>query len=139
MNGNPTATGFSFEPLPDGNVRIEFHADDGEVINEQVITGDAFGHLATVVHLTQVAVAGTPPALDTIAAAIDRLADHFAPAPQDIVGTEYVARKLGCTPIHAARLARDGQIPRGCLVPGTGTGKPWKLYRRRVDEWLARR
>ena len=84
-------------------------------------------------------VAEQSPALDTIANAVERLADHFAPAPQDIVGTDYVARKLGCTLIHAARLARDGGIPRSCIVPGTGTGKLWRLYRRRVDEWLERR
>ena len=54
MSIQPIATGFSFEPLPDG-VRIEFHDDGGETISSQVISGDAFRRLP-VVHLTEAIV-----------------------------------------------------------------------------------
>jgi predicted DNA-binding transcriptional regulator AlpA len=70
---------------------------------------------------------------------LSRLADHFDPPPPDIVGTPYVADKLGCTTDWIAMLVRDGEIPVSCLVPGTGNGKPWKFYRARIDEWIERR
>ena len=77
-----------------------------------------------------------PSLLERIAVALERLADHLAPDPNNIVGTDYVAGKLGCTPTHVARLARDGSIPVSCFVPGCGDGKPWRFLRARIDNWL---
>ena len=74
-----------------------------------------------------------------IADRLGRLADALAPQPESIVGTPHVARRLGCSTVWVAELARQGRIPKGCLVPGTGNGKPWKFYRDRVDEWLQSR
>jgi hypothetical protein len=68
-----------------------------------------------------------------------RIADHFDPPPSDIVGTDYISRRLGCTKVWVTDMARNGQIPKGCIVAGTGNGKPWKFHRRRIDEWLATR
>ncbi len=68
-----------------------------------------------------------------------RIADHFAPEPADVVGTPQVARQLGCTTVWIAEMARRGEIPKSCVVPGTGNGKPWKFYRRRVEDWLGKR
>ena len=80
---------------------------------------------------------GSPsPELRMIADRLGRLADALAPQPESIVGTPRVARRLGCSTVWVAELARQGRIPKGCLVPGTGNGKPWKFYRARVDEWL---
>jgi hypothetical protein len=76
---------------------------------------------------------------EKIAADHERLADHFDPPPADIVGTEYIATKSGCTMVWVAKMVRDGRIPKTCIVPGSGDGKPWRFYRRRVDEWLSRR
>ena len=45
-----TATGFDFEPLPTGDVLIEFFGDDGKPINTQVITKDGLARLPVVVH-----------------------------------------------------------------------------------------
>jgi hypothetical protein len=73
--------------------------------------------------------------LQEIHADQQRIADHFDPPPADIVGTDYIAKKLNCTRISAARLARD-KLPRSCVVPGSGNGGPWKFYRKRVDRWL---
>jgi hypothetical protein len=77
--------------------------------------------------------------LQSIAQSLSRLADHFDPPPPDIVGTPYVANKLGCTTDWIAMLVRDGEIPVSCLVPGTGNGKPWKFRRSRIDEWIKNR
>jgi hypothetical protein len=77
--------------------------------------------------------------LATVAAGIARLADHFAPAPSDIVGSEYVARKLGCTTTWIAEMVRKGEIPRSCVVQGTGNGRPWKFHKARIEAWIARR
>lgn len=46
------ATGFACQPLPDGTVLIEFHDDGGEAINSQIVSSDAFRHLAFLVELT---------------------------------------------------------------------------------------
>ena len=44
IKGMRIATGFDFEPLPDGNVLIEFFGGDGKTFNVQVITANVFKH-----------------------------------------------------------------------------------------------
>jgi hypothetical protein len=102
----------------------------------------------SVAHLTQIAdspltlaasfqlIAGQ---LQAIEAHLSRLANHFDPPPPDIVDTPFLARQLGVTPTRIAQMVREGTIPKSCIVPGTGDGRPWKFYRHRLDEWLARR
>ena len=68
---------------------------------------------------------------------LKRLADHFDPQPADIVGTPYLASKLGCTPTWIAQMVRSGEIPKSCVVQGSGQGRQWKFYRRRIEDWLA--
>lgn len=83
-----------------------------------------------------------PEALRLLAAVLvelGRIADHFDPPPSDIVDTPYIARRLGCTTTWIAQMVRDGEIPQGCVVPGSGKGRQWKFYRRRIEEWLASR
>lgn len=70
---------------------------------------------------------------------VRRVDNHVAPQPGDLVGTAYVARQLGCTNVWAAELARKGEIPGHCILPGTGKGKVWRFHRRQIDEWLAKR
>jgi hypothetical protein len=77
--------------------------------------------------------------LATTAASASRLADHFSPAPSDILGTPAIARRLGCTTVWVAQLVRKGVIPRNCVVPGSGNGKPWKFFKDKIDAWLASR
>jgi len=77
-------------------------------------------------------------ALENISASQRRLADHLAPAPSDIVDTPYIARHLGCTTQWIAQMVRSGEIPRGCVVPGSGKGRQWKFYRCRIEDWLAK-
>lgn len=77
--------------------------------------------------------------IEGIQAEQKRIADHFDPPPPDVVGTEYVAGHLDCTKVWVSQMARDGEIPRDCIVPGTGNGKPWKFRRSGIEEWLAGR
>jgi hypothetical protein len=77
--------------------------------------------------------------LAEVQADLRRLADHFDPPPPDIVDSPYIAALLGCTTTWIADQARNGTIPKICIVPGTGDGRPWKFYRRRMEEWLANR
>jgi predicted DNA-binding transcriptional regulator AlpA len=79
------------------------------------------------------------PGLTAVATSVGRLADHLAPCPSPIVGTPYVAERLGCTTVWVAELVRKGEIPKACLVPGTGRGKLWKFYREKIDRWLESR
>jgi hypothetical protein len=76
---------------------------------------------------------------ETLVTHVRRIADHFDPPPPDIVGTGYVAQKLNCTTIWITEMIRLGQIPRNCVLPGTGNGKPWKFYRTRIDQWISSR
>jgi hypothetical protein len=98
-----------------------------------VVEGD--GETRAGDHRGNVANGASSP-LERIAAALERLADHLAPEPDNIVGTDYVARRMGCTPTHVTRLARDGSIPLSCVIPGCGDGRPWKFLRDRIDRWL---
>ena len=77
--------------------------------------------------------------LSQIAFQLGRIADHFDPPAPDIVGTPYVAAKLGCTTDWIAMMVRDGQIPASSVIPGTGNGKPWKFRRSRIDQWIEHR
>lgn len=99
---------------------------------------------------TDVGPAATQQAADTVGAATDRfnvvverltavlerIANKLDPPPPDVVGTEYVAERRGCTATWVAEQARDGRMPSHCIVPGTGHGKPWRFYRSEIDSWL---
>lgn len=77
--------------------------------------------------------------LAKIAGALVRMAEALAPEPPDVVGTPYVAKRLNVTVVWVAKMAERGIIPRSCVVPGTGHGKPWKFDRRAIDRWIANR
>lgn len=74
-----------------------------------------------------------------VQADLQRLADHLAPQPPDIVGTPFLANRLGCTPTWIAQMVRNREIPQSCIVPGSGKGRQWKFYRKRIEDWLASR
>ena len=78
-------------------------------------------------------------AWEVMARSVARIADALAPPPPDIVDSVYVAGRLGCTTTWIADQARSGDIPRRCIVAGTGRGKPWKFHRRAIDEWIESR
>jgi hypothetical protein len=79
------------------------------------------------------------PAAVSVEESLARIADALAPKKGNIVGTRYVADRLGCTTTWIAELLRKAEIPRHCVVPGTGKGKPWKFYRDRIDRWIESR
>jgi len=99
--------------LADGSLRIT------ETAVDQFIAGDAI--------------------VVQVANALTRIANHFDPPPPDKVDSGYIAKKLGCSKVWAARMAAEGRIPRSCIVPGTGDGKLWKFYRSRIDQWIEER
>jgi hypothetical protein len=74
--------------------------------------------------------------LAKLAASVDRLADRLVPPAPAVVAAGYVAERLGLTSHRIGQLARDGEIPTACVVPGTGRGKPWKFDRARIDDWI---
>lgn len=78
-------------------------------------------------------------AFEGVETQLRRIADHFDPPPPDKVDTTYVAKRLGCTTTWIAELVRNGDISKGCIVPGTGNGKPWKFFRTRIDRWIETR
>ena len=78
-------------------------------------------------------------AFERAALALERLANHFDPPPPDRVGTPYVADRLGCTTDWIAIMVREEEIPRSCIVLGTGNGKPWKFHRSHIDRWIENR
>lgn len=47
-----TAAGFDFEPLPDGNVLMEFYGEDGETCSSQIITRETLESMPAVIALT---------------------------------------------------------------------------------------
>ncbi len=71
--------------------------------------------------------------------AASRIADVLAPSPTELIGTPYIAKRLGQTTVWVAEMARKGIIPAGCIAVGTGKGKPWKFKRSEIDKWLQTR
>jgi hypothetical protein len=65
------------------------------------------------------------PVLNPLTAELRRIADQMAPPQPDIVGTAYVAGKLGLGSRRISQMAAGGEIPADCLVPGTGHGREW--------------
>jgi len=78
-------------------------------------------------------------ALEDIAMNFQRLVDFMAPAPAAKVGTKYVADRIGRTQTWVAQLARDEEIPGGCIAQGTGKGEKWTFFRDRIDKWIETR
>lgn len=76
------------------------------------------------------------PTVERLSEAIVRVADHLAPPASSIVGSKYVADRLGCTTAWVGRMAYRGMIPRKCVVAGSGSGRFWKFHRQQIDEWL---
>ena len=74
--------------------------------------------------------------LRDISKQLTRIADHFDPTPPDLVDTQYVANKLGCTKVWVAKMALEKRIPKAAIVQGTGDGRPWKFYRSWIDHWI---
>jgi hypothetical protein len=84
--------------------------------------------------------AGTAlPDTSPLLAPLTRIADVLTPPTADVVGTDYIAKHLGCTGVWVSDLARRQVIPANCVVPGSGHGSRWKFYRAAVDRWLASR
>ena len=50
------ATGFDLEPLPNGNILMEFFGDDGKTFNVQVVTREVLEGMPAVVGLTLVCI-----------------------------------------------------------------------------------
>jgi hypothetical protein len=75
----------------------------------------------------------------SLAADVKRIADCLDPPPGNLMGSAEIAKRLGTTTTWVAEMARNGTIPRSCLVEGTGNGKPWKFHRARIEEWLKTR
>lgn len=50
------ASGFDFEPLPAGNVLVEFFGDDGTTINQHIVTAEAVCRMPLVAALLDVAM-----------------------------------------------------------------------------------
>jgi hypothetical protein len=61
-----TATGFDLEPLPNGNVLIEFYGDDGKTFNVQVVTREVIEGMPAIVALTLVCMDQGPKAVKKI-------------------------------------------------------------------------
>jgi hypothetical protein len=57
----------------------------------------------------------------------------------DLVGTDYLARKLGVSKQWVGTMAERGDIPRHCIAPKVSGGRIWKFHRDRIDAWLRER
>lgn len=78
-------------------------------------------------------------ALTRIADAQTRIADHLVPPPSDYLDSTELARRLGCTPTWIAKMARNGTIPKNCIVAGSGNGNLWKFHRGYIENWIENR
>jgi hypothetical protein len=71
--------------------------------------------------------------------AIGSLVATLAPEVPDLVGTDYIARRLGVSKQWAGVMAERGDIPRNCVAPKISGGRIWKFHKDRTDAWLRER
>ena len=75
----PTATGYDFDPLPYGNVLIEFFTYDGHTINEQIVTAEIVRRMPVVAALLDVALRRGPDVASEIMEKLNtRKENHYA-------------------------------------------------------------
>jgi len=70
---------------------------------------------------------------------IRRIADHFDPPNLEVVGTPYIAERLGVTPKWVGDLVRKGEIPKSCICPKSGQGNYWRFWKKQIDKWIEER
>ena len=75
--------------------------------------------------------------LKNIEPAIGRIAEHFDPQKRGVVGTPYIAERLGVSVRWINDLIHKGEIPKTCFCPNTGEGKYWRFWKEKIDEWIA--
>lgn len=66
----------------------------------------------------------------------DMISDHVGPV-SEIVGTDYIAERIGLTTRMVCNYVRSGKIPSDCVADRGGDGGLWKFHRRKIDAWLA--
>ena len=71
--------------------------------------------------------------------AIGDLVATLSPKAPDMVGTDYVARRLGVSKQWVGTLAERGDIPKHCVAPKVSGGRIWKFHRDKIDAWLRER
>ena len=66
---------------------------------------------------------------------LQRITEHFT--PQEVVGTDYVANRLGCSSQYVSRMATEGNIPKACIKVSSGERRQrWKFFRSEIDRWI---
>ena len=68
--------------------------------------------------------------------AFQGLLEVLSPRPVDLVGTDFVAAKLGCSKQWVGKMAENGTIPKHCIAPKVSGGRIWKFYRQEICDWL---
>jgi hypothetical protein len=68
--------------------------------------------------------------------AIGSLVATLAPPVPDLVGTDYIARRLGVSKQWVGAMAERGDIPRHCVAPKVSGGRIWKFHRDKIEAWL---
>ena len=71
--------------------------------------------------------------------AIGSLVATLAPPVPDLVGTDYIARRLGVSKQWVGTMAERGDIPRHCIAPKVNGGRIWKFHRDKIEAWLRER
>ncbi len=74
--------------------------------------------------------------LGRIAEGFERLIQVLVPQTAELVGTEYIASRLGVSKQWVGKMAEKGTIPKNCIAPKVSGGRVWKFHRDRIDAWL---
>jgi predicted DNA-binding transcriptional regulator AlpA len=73
---------------------------------------------------------------ERIAEGIERLIEVLVPKTSELVGTEYIASKIGKSKQWIGKMAERGHIPKNCVAPKIGGGRIWRFHRDKIDAWL---
>lgn len=70
---------------------------------------------------------------------IGSLVATLAPAVPDLVGTDYIARRLGVSQQWVGAMAERGDIPKNCVALKISGGRIWKFHMDKIEAWLRER
>jgi hypothetical protein len=106
--------------------------NDSSQVEPLAAIANAIEHLAAILSAIHAE-------LSAVSLSAARIANCLDPPLSQIIDSPSLAKQLDCSTTWIAQMARDRRIPASCIVPGTGSGKPWKFYRKQINDWLSNR
>ena len=130
-DGNPTGDWIALRETTGGGLVVDRPRPDAE--------GSLSGEERPMTETNHDSLTVLVEALVNHTAAIGNLVATLAPEVPDLVGTDFIARRLAVSKQWVGTMAERGDIPRHCIAPKVSGGRIWKFHREKIEAWLRER